>query len=249
MTTVAPPNIISPLQLERLRAARGSWKEALSTADEKKQDWLTARQTRDDRREGLAKACDENEAKTVNDVTPAHTDEALARMAKDYSRAEHKFVEKDRAKRSVEDLAKKMEAKFIEIAERIAESKEEDMFSVKVDTGAAWRDVLIADIVGDLQATQFVKNNVRTVGDMLEDDNNVRGLMKSGDIEKKAGQFVCQSVAISVKTKGFASALPDWLSSLLDKPRLTQIEPKKESKDNLPTPQAVAGEETPGKDE
>lgn len=220
-TAEAPSSpVISPLQIERLRGCRFSWKEAQERAEEKKESWLTAKGTRDERRETLATACDDEKV----------PEKKIASLAHDLTRAERKFDQLDREKRQVEDLSKKLGTKFVEIAEGIADGKADDLYAATVDTGEAWKGLLIADLVGDLQAMELGKNSIRTVGDLIEREDGVLTLIKSGEIDKKRTHFIMQTVALNMAANGRNREVPTFMKKLRDDSRLSPGEVPKEVK-------------------
>lgn len=214
-----PELTISPLSIERLRASRFAWKDQETHAAEVKEKWQKAKATRDEREQAMAEAVDQDQA-----------DKAVAELAREFNRAERTFERIDRDKRSAEDQAKKMRAKFVELAEALAEGTDDDLYAKSVDTGESWRGTLVADVVGDLQAQQFLKVGLRSVADLLENDKDLDGYFKAGDLDRKPGEFVLQAVARWMEDGGRRSAMTARMRKLLDGPRRAPVEPPKEAK-------------------
>lgn len=199
--------------MERLRSGLSAWRSAESAAAEAAEKLGTAKSDRDSKTESFREAVDEIPA----DADPTEEQEhRIASLAKDLRRSEQKFTECDREKRSRADHEKKVGARFLKVAMEIAEGQG-DLYSQQVSDGDAWRGVPIADIVGDLQAQQFVKQGFHSLADLCDGYKRAVELVRSGDITRQGLDFVGQQVASAMHSRGYAKHLPEPMMRMVGK--------------------------------
>lgn len=225
------PMLLSPLQLERLRATLASLRAANTAADEAAETLSQAKSDRDDKKESLTKAVEEMEEAQEFDET------RITGLSRDAVRADRKFAVCDREKRSRADFAKKMDAQFFKVAEAIADGQTDLFGSEQASPSDLWKNVPIADIVGDLQAMPFIKQDIHTVGQVCEKCEAINKLVKSGDIAKGSAEFVKQQVAFHLYTRGLTRCIPKDMKELVDK--------KPKAPPDVKEPKAEAAEEKP----
>jgi len=229
---------VSPLQIERLRAGNISWQNAVQSAEEVKEKWSTARETRDERKLTLTEALEEDDA----------DDHRVAGLASDFASAERKFVSLDRDKRSREDHARKMEAHFVKIAQDLASGEADDLYAQDLDASDTWRAVLLADVISDIQAIPFVRLGVNTIGDLLDREKagELKKLAKAGDLTRQQIEFSLQSAAKWMSQTGRGRSIPASIRDLIDKTGRPVPEPVKVE---VPKPAAESGEDGEDKGE
>lgn len=217
------PMMISPLHLSRLRAARAARTEAQAAANEASEKLGQAREDRDDKKKTLSDAVEEME------LAEEFDEHRLSELSRDVVRSEKKFVIFDRDKRSRADQARKMDERFVKVAEEIADGQT-DMYSREVQAGDAWKDVLIADAVGDVWAQQFIKRDMHTFGELVARYEEIPTLIKSGDITKDTARYVQQQVARNLHSQGLGRVLPKSLRDLVEKKDAPMPDAKGEAK-------------------
>lgn len=215
MTTAeAQPLTVSATQMERLRSTLAAMTAAESAAAEAAEAQGLAKSDRDSKQDSFRQAVDGIAGAEATD----EEEHRIAGLSVDLRRSEQKFTEADREKRSRADHEKKVKDRFLRVAMEIAEGQP-DLYSKDIATGDAWKGVPIADIVGDLQAAQFVKAGLHTLGDMCEGYKRITDLVKSGDITQQGMDFVCQQVAEAMTTRMYGKHLPVEMRKLAGKER------------------------------
>jgi hypothetical protein len=226
MTTAeAQPLTVSATQMERLRSTLAAMTAAETAAAEAAEAQGLAKSDRDSKQDSFRQAVDGIEGEEATD----DEEHRIAGLSVDLRRSEQRFTEADREKRSRADHEKKLKDRFLKVAMEIAEGQP-DLYSKDIATSDAWKGVLLADIVGDLHAAQFVKAGLHTIGDVCEGYKRITDLVKSGDITQQGMDFVCQQVAEAMVTRMYGKHLPAEMRKLAGKERKAMPKAEKPAK-------------------
>lgn len=160
---------ISPVTMERLAAADVALEAAQTKLEETKDAKAQAKQTLVDREASFVQAVREaRESRHDHEGLDEEQSEKIFRLDDDRQRAREIYETKDREHRRQSDLVKEITENMGAIVR--AARKGETLFDQKGKKGGdpeAWKGVLLADLVGQIIASEFANHGILTVSDAL----------------------------------------------------------------------------------
>lgn len=222
-----PTTIWSQVTVERIAAAFLSMRDTESRAESVKGEWTEAKKTRDTREDDLLQALEAADERHGKGAWALDTTDALRKLQKDYTRSRDKFDVKDREKRRLEDQAGKLRTHVLKLVEDAATGDQMDLPMGKpAETDPeAWRQVLVMDLVGELQAEPFKGLGVTTLGDVLEAQKakSFEQWKKEGDLTKEQLEHLGEAVATYLDRTDRAKLVPpEWkelVQAKVEKPK------------------------------
>jgi hypothetical protein len=203
----------SPVTVERIAAANLMRREIEARAELVKGEWTEAKTAAEDAETALFTALDAAEEKHKKDQGWAKdTTDAVRKLQREHHKKRDHFDLKDREKRSVEDRAKKLVKSVLALVDEAAEGKEKDLWTKEdKDTGAAWNQIQLVDIMGDLYAEAFGTVGVKSVADALEAEKagSFAVWVKERNLTKEQLESLAAELATYMDRRGLADRIPE----------------------------------------
>lgn len=174
----------------RVAAAIQESQSAQQRLDESKESWEHAKSTREERQ----KAHDEAERAAAAEHPidlPAKVWKTLQGLYSDRARAEETFEVADRKRRKDADLVKTLDERILKLNHEAFGGDTKLQFDGK---SPPWQGVELADFMGELLATPYIKAGVRTLADAkaaCEDDKaGLKHLVADGELTTEQGLYL-----------------------------------------------------------
>lgn len=235
---------LSVVQIERLLAAYSSFRETEQQAEEIKGTWSELKKQLAEREEALLQGIEALREKYGEGErsVPPREQRVIFDLQKDFGRTRDKFNLKDREKRRIEDLAKKLGERVFAILDEAKEGP--DLYSKDTDNALAWREIQIADLVESGLSSTFRLHEVHNIGDFLKawTQGDLTRLKK--EIDPKLAGFVGAKIAAVLRARGLEKEIPkdmrELSASLKNVPDVKPEEPPAAPAPE-PAPDAPAG--------
>lgn len=204
--------MMSPVQTERLFAAHASLCQTLTALEELKGEHTEAKKNREEREQALLVAIGAAREKHPDGEVPKDEQKSIFKIQQDYIRASNSWNLKDREKRRLDDLSKKLTERVLNMVKEAREGP--DLFGAAAggseEDKLAWRKVELADLVDSLMAGPLKESELFTIGDFLTAwaQRDTERLVKEKKLDAHLVDFVAVKVVHFLKSKKLESEIP-----------------------------------------
>lgn len=191
--TAVAERVITGAEWERVVLANQERLAAIGRAETIGSKWTEAKDDLKDKQQAFDEACENND------------DDQIASCGKDLHSCGERFDVIDRKRRSELDHARKMEDRLFQVLGEVIEFLPQGPAKA---TETSWRDIYLADLLGDMQAAPFSRVSIFQLGHLAENlkSGGIKQHVRDNDLTQAQVDFANTRLQDALSRKGVVFA-------------------------------------------